>query len=164
MFSQGARQAGAGIPAASSATQAQAIAVSRRPHEVLVRTFYELCEAIVVAVRHQCSDREGSDDANKGRYYRSAGIALHLRCGCPLCGCRRSPRAWGRRGDARTGHIYNGLRCLLCDPGIGRLPRKCSRRERSGDSERSKCTANDRPTKTESPMPCGARRMRRQHG
>lgn len=66
MFSQGARQAGAGIPAASSATQAQAIAVSRRPHEVLVRTFYELCEAIVVAVRHQCSDREGSDDANKG--------------------------------------------------------------------------------------------------
>ncbi len=122
MFSQGARQAGAGIPAASSATQAQAIAVSRRPHEVLVRTFYELCEAIVVAVRHQCSDREGSDDANKGRYYRSAGIALHLRCGCPLCGCRRSHRAWGRRGDARTGHIYNGLRCLLCDPGIGRLP------------------------------------------
>ncbi len=94
MFSQGARQAGAGIPAASSATQAQAIAVSRRPHEVSVRTFYELCEAIVVAVRHQCSDREGSDDAKLallcicavGALFAVAGGALALGAGGAMLG------------------------------------------------------------------------------
>jgi hypothetical protein len=93
---------------------------------VLVLASYGLCEPIIVPMRLNAGDREWSDDANKGRYDRSTGVALRLRCGCPLCSCRRSHRAWGRRGDDRAGHIYDGPCHLLCDLGIGRPPRMCS--------------------------------------